>query len=59
MALIYGILCSSGNMMYEEDGKTPCWFATRKELREYWCGGLDRVVILDTETLNIVVEDAL
>lgn len=59
MALIYGILCASGKLMYRAATGEPCWFTTRGELEEYWSPGVDQVVILDTETLNIVVEDKL
>ena len=59
MALIYGILYASGKMLHKWDSGEPCWFATREELRDYWCPRGDKVIILNTETLNIVVEDKL
>lgn len=45
--------------MYSSMTGEPSWFATREELREYWSPGRDKVIILDTDTLNIRLEDNL
>lgn len=64
MSKLYGIICSSGKQMYRlgrlEDGTTvnePSWFTERGKLLDYFNPSSDKVVILDTDTLTITLEE--
>lgn len=66
MSKLYGIICSSGRQMYSteraEDGSrinVPSWFTRRADLVAYFSPLSDKVVILNTETLEITLEDHL
>lgn len=63
MSKLYGIICPSGRMMHRAnkiDGSIePAWYTERENLREFFSYDRDKVVILDTETLFVTIEDRL